>query len=158
EPRHGRRAGRPGPDPAQRLLQHHAFRAGSRTVCPRTTAAVHRRRTDQSVDVSRGTVRSDRAGRRARAGHGGWLRMRETRTGPHVVRGAVVLAGVVLLVAATLIALNSPRLSLQALPLGMDTGEGSTDVEMRFERADRLAPGAEVRYGERLVGRVRTVD
>ena len=84
--------------------------------------------------------------------------MRETRTGPHVVRGAIVLAGVVLLVAATLIALNSPRLSLQALPLGMDTGDGSADVEMRFERADRLAPGAEVRYGERLVGRVRAVD
>lgn len=77
---------------------------------------------------------------------------------PHVRRGALVLAGVVLLVLATLVALNSPRLSLQAVPLGMDTGEGSADVEMRFARADRLAPGAEVRYGESLVGRVRSVD
>lgn len=77
---------------------------------------------------------------------------------PHVRRGALVLAGVVLLVLATLVALNSPRLSLQAVPLGMDTGEGSADVEMRFSRADRLAPGAEVRYGESLVGRVRSVD
>src|SRR5690606_352641 len=32
------------------------------------------------------------------------------------------------------------------------------DVEMRFTRADRLAPGAEVRYGESLVGRVRAVE
>lgn len=84
--------------------------------------------------------------------------MRETRMGPHVVRGVVALVGVVLLALAALVAMNTPRLSLQAVPLGMDTGEGSTDVEMRFERADRLAPGAEVRYGERLVGRVRTVD
>lgn len=84
--------------------------------------------------------------------------MRETRTGPHLVRGVVVLAGVLLLVAATVIALNSPRLSLQAWPLGMDTGSDSSDVEIRFERADRLAPGAEVRYGESLVGRVRSVD
>ena len=84
--------------------------------------------------------------------------MRETRTGPHLLRGVIVIAGVALLVVATLIALNSPKLSLQALPLGMDTGNGSTDVEMRFERADRLAPGAEVRYGEALVGRVRDVS
>lgn len=84
--------------------------------------------------------------------------MRETRTGPHVVRGTLALLGVVLLALAAFVAMNTPRLALQAVPLGMDTGEGSTDVEMRFERADRLAPGAEVRYGERLVGRVRTVD
>ena len=83
---------------------------------------------------------------------------RETPAGPHVVRGAVALIGVVLLAVAALVALNTPRLSLQAVPLGMDTGADSTDVEMRFERADRLAPGAEVRYGERLVGRVHTVD
>lgn len=69
----------------------------------------------------------------------------------------MVLVGVLLLVAASVVALNTPRLSLQSVPLGMSTGEGSTDVEMRFERADRLAPGAEVRYGERQVGRVRTV-
>lgn len=73
------------------------------------------------------------------------------------MRGIVVVAGVLLLVLATLVALNSPRLSLQALPLGMDSGPDATDVEMRFERADRLAPGAEVRYGESLVGRVRAV-
>lgn len=84
--------------------------------------------------------------------------MRETRTRPHLVRGLVALLGLVLLGCAAVAAMNSPRLALQALPLGMDTGEGSTDVEMRFERADRLAPGAEVRYGERLVGRVRSVD
>ncbi|UVE93960.1 MlaD family protein [Dietzia sp. B32] len=84
--------------------------------------------------------------------------MRETRTGPHLIRGLVASIGVVLLVLAAVVAAHSPALSLQALPLGMDTGEDSTDVEMRFERADRLAPGAEVRYGESLVGRVRTVD
>lgn len=82
----------------------------------------------------------------------------ETRTGPHLVRGGVVVIGVVLLVVATVVALHSPRLALQAVPLGISTGPGSTDVEMRFERADGLAPGAEVRYGERLVGRVATVD
>src|SRR5699024_7195684 len=60
-------------------------------------------------------------------------------------------------VAATVVALSSPRLALQALPLGLSLGPGLSDVEMRFERADRLAPGAEVRYGERLVGRVDTV-
>ena len=84
--------------------------------------------------------------------------MRETRTRPHVVRGLVALVGVVLLGCAAIVALNSPGLALQSLPLGMDTGEGSADVEMRFERADRVAPGAEVRHGERLVGRVRAVD
>lgn len=84
--------------------------------------------------------------------------MSETRTGPHVVRGVIAVTGVVLLVLAAVVAAHSPALSLQALPLGMDTGERSTDVEMRFERADRLAPGAEVRYGEALVGRVRAVD
>lgn len=83
---------------------------------------------------------------------------RETRTGPHLVRAGAVVIGVVLLVLATVVALHSPRLALQAVPLGISTGPGSTDVEMRFERADRLAPGAEVRYGERLVGRVATVD
>lgn len=81
----------------------------------------------------------------------------ETRVRPHLVRAGTVVVGVLLLALATTVALNSPRLSLQSLPLGMSTGPGSTDVEMRFERADRLAPGAEVRYGERLVGRVNTV-
>ena len=84
--------------------------------------------------------------------------MRETRTAPHLIRGLVTLLGVVLLGVAAVVAMNTPQLALQAVPLGMDTGEGSTDVELRFERADRLAPGAEVRYGERLVGRVRAVD
>lgn len=74
------------------------------------------------------------------------------------MRAGAVVFGVLLLVAATVIALNSPRLSLQAVPLGLSTGPGSSDVEIRFERADRLAPGAEVRYGERLVGRVDTVS
>ena len=83
--------------------------------------------------------------------------MRETRPGPHVVRGVIGLVGVALLLLATLIALNSPRLSLRSLPLGMDAGNGATDVEIRFSRADRLAPGAEVRYGESVVGRVRSV-
>lgn len=84
--------------------------------------------------------------------------MSENRTGPHIVRGIIVVAGVLMLALATLVALNSPRLSLQALPLGMDSGPAATDVEMRFTRADRLAPGAEVRYGESLVGRVRAVE
>lgn len=84
--------------------------------------------------------------------------MSENRTGPHVIRGIVVLLGALLLLVAAVVAANTPRLSLQSVPLGMDTGEGSADVEMRFERADRLAPGAEVRFGESLVGRVRTVD
>ncbi|MDV8000017.1 MlaD family protein [Rhodococcus sp. IEGM 1408] len=83
--------------------------------------------------------------------------MRETRTRPHLVRGLVALLGVVLLGCAAMVAMNTPQLALQSLPLGMDAGGGSTDVEMRFERADRVAPGAEVRYGERLVGRVRSV-
>ena len=80
-----------------------------------------------------------------------------TRSRPHLARAGAVVIGVALLVAATVVALNSPRLALQALPLGLSVGPGSSDVEMRFERADRLAPGAEVRYGERLVGRVDTV-
>lgn len=84
--------------------------------------------------------------------------MRETRVSPHLMRGFAALVGLILLAVAATIALNSPRLALQSVPLGMDTGEGSADVEMRFERADRLAPGAEVRYGERLVGRVRVVE
>lgn len=84
--------------------------------------------------------------------------MRETRTRPHVVRGLAALLGVIVLGCAAVVAMNTPGLALQSLPLGMDTGEGAADVEMRFERADRLAPGAEVRYGERLVGRVRGVD
>ena len=84
--------------------------------------------------------------------------VRETRVGPHLTRGLIALVGVILLAVAATVALNTPRLALQSVPLGMDTGEGSTDVEMRFERADRLAPGAEVRYGERLVGRVRVVE
>ncbi|PTM89639.1 MCE family protein [Dietzia psychralcaliphila] len=84
-------------------------------------------------------------------------RRRETRTRPHLVRGLVALLGVVLLWGAATVAVNTPQLALQSVPLGMDTGEGSADVEMRFERADRLAPGAEVRYGGRLVGRVRNV-
>ncbi|MBB1041162.1 MAG: MlaD family protein [Dietzia sp.] len=83
--------------------------------------------------------------------------MRETRTRPHLVRGLVALLGVALLGGAAMVAVNTPQLALQSVPLGMDTGEGSADVEMRFERADRLAPGAEVRYGGRLVGRVRSV-
>ncbi|MBB1032129.1 MCE family protein [Dietzia sp. SLG310A2-38A2] len=77
--------------------------------------------------------------------------MRFTRT-------AATLLGVVVLGLAGLVALNTPQLALQAVPLGMSAGEGSTNVEMRFERADRVAPGAEVRYGERLVGRVRVVE
>ena len=84
--------------------------------------------------------------------------MRETRTRTHLVRGLVALLGVLLLGCAAVAAVNTPQLALQSLPLGMDTGEGSADVEMRFERADRLSPGSEVRYGERLVGRVRSVD
>lgn len=84
--------------------------------------------------------------------------MSESRTRPHLVRALVALLGLVLLGCAAVAAMNTPQLALQSLPLGMDTGEGSADVEMRFERADRVAPGAEVRYGERLVGRVRTVD
>lgn len=75
-----------------------------------------------------------------------------------MIRGLATVLGVVLLGVAALVALNTPQLALQSVPLGMDTGEGSADVELRFERADRLAPGAEVRYGERLVGRVRAVD
>lgn len=84
--------------------------------------------------------------------------MGENRSWPHVIRGIVVLLGTLLLAAAAVVAANTPVLSLQSVPLGMDTGEGSADVEMRFERADRLAPGAEVRFGESLVGRVRTVE
>ena len=84
--------------------------------------------------------------------------MSETRPWPHLRRGLAALVGLLLLTAAAVVALHSPRLALQSVPLGMDTGEGSADVEMRFERADRLAPGAEVRYGEQLVGRVRTVE
>lgn len=83
--------------------------------------------------------------------------MSESRTRPHLVRTLVALLALVLLGCAAVAAMNSPQLALQSLPLGMDTGEGSADVEMRFERADRVAPGAEVRYGERLVGRVRSV-
>lgn len=88
-----------------------------------------------------------------RGGSGGSGR----RVSPQVMRGLAALVGLILLAVAATVALNSPRLALQSVPLGMDTGEGSTDVDMRFARADRLAPGAEVRYGERLVGRVRMV-
>src|SRR5699024_12396599 len=80
-----------------------------------------------------------------------------TRSRPHLARAGAVVIGVALLGAATVVALNSPRLALQALPLGRSLGPGSSDVGMRFERADRLAPGAEVRYGARLGGRVDTV-
>lgn len=67
------------------------------------------------------------------------------------------LAGL-LLVVLGLAGLRTPWLSLQAVPFGQPMDPAATTVRMHFAAADRMSPGAEVRYGQAVVGRVTAVE
>ena len=73
-------------------------------------------------------------------------------------RPLVALVGVAVLLITIVVAMHTPSLSLQKLPLGVPAGSNAIDVRMYFERADRVNTGTEVRYGELIVGRVASVE
>ena len=73
-------------------------------------------------------------------------------------RPLIAIAGVAVLLVTIVVAMHSPWLSLQKLPLGVPAGSGAIDVRMYFERADRVNTGTEVRYGELIIGRVASVE
>lgn len=78
--------------------------------------------------------------------------------GSRWTRPLVALCGAVIVVITIVVALHTPALSLQKLPLGVPANASAIDVRMHFERADRVYTGTEVRYGELIVGRVAFVE
>lgn len=70
---------------------------------------------------------------------------------------AVTALAALLLLALGLAGLRTPWLSLQAVPFGQPMDPGATTLRIHFAAADRASPGAEVRYGQAVVGRVTSV-